>query len=64
VGFEVVAMIRKAQLQHIGANDIQAQSGLVAGLFQIAAGCDASPVSADHLRSTHIVATEPLILVD
>jgi DDE domain len=35
--FEAMAMIRKGQIRHIGANDIQAQSTFIAGLFQIAA---------------------------
>jgi IS6 family transposase len=35
-GFEAMAMIRKGQIRHIGASDIQAQSSFVAGLFQIA----------------------------
>ena len=36
-GFEAMAMIRKGQIRHAGASDIQAQSTFIAGLFQIAA---------------------------
>ena len=36
-GFEVMAMIRKGQVQDIGGSDIRAQAGFIAGLFQIAA---------------------------
>jgi hypothetical protein len=32
-----MAMIRKGQIRHVGASDIQAQSTFIAGLFQIAA---------------------------
>jgi transposase-like protein len=36
-GMEVMAMIRKRQIRNIGGNDIRAQRGLIAGLFQLAA---------------------------
>ena len=36
-GFEVMAMIRKGQVQNIGGRDIRAQATFIAGLFQIAA---------------------------
>jgi transposase, IS6 family len=36
-GFEVIAMIRKGQVQNIGGRDIRAQATFIAGLFKIAA---------------------------
>ncbi len=36
-GYEVVAMIRKGQVPHVGGRDMRAQSVFVASLFQIAA---------------------------
>ena len=35
-GFDAMAMIRKGKIRQIGGNDIQAQSSVVVGLFQIA----------------------------
>ena len=36
-GMEAMAMIRKGQIQNIGGNEIRAQRGFIAGLFQLAA---------------------------
>jgi len=36
-GYEAMAMIRKGQIRGIAGDDIKAQSGFAAGLFQIAA---------------------------
>ena len=36
-GMEAMAMIRKGQIRNIGGNDIRAQRGFIAGLFQLAA---------------------------
>ena len=36
-GMEAMAMIRKGQIRNIGGNDIRAQRGFIAGLFQMAA---------------------------
>ncbi|MFH5927277.1 IS6 family transposase [Roseomonas xinghualingensis] len=36
-GYEVMAMVRKGQLQNIDGRDMQAQATFVAGLFQVAA---------------------------
>jgi transposase-like protein len=36
-GYEAMAMIRKGQIRGIAGDDINAQSGFAAGLFQIAA---------------------------
>jgi IS6 family transposase len=36
-GMEAMAMIRKGQIRNIGGNEIRAQRGFIAGLFQLAA---------------------------
>ena len=36
-GYEVMAMIRKGQVRHVGGRDMRAQATFIAGLFGVAA---------------------------